>query len=365
MPTSSSPADLFPQDYRDARSRFLQAARAAGGTLEELRNPAQAPDGNPTFTDLSWHGPADAERVLVLISGTHGVEGFPGTAAQLAWLEAGRRPERVAVLLVHALNPHGYAWIRRVTEGNVDLNRNFVDHDRPYPGNPGYEELFPALCPRTWDAETVARCDAEIDGFAERHGAHALQRAISGGQYRHADGIFFGGHAPTWSRRTLEQIVDNALARARSVAVVDVHTGLGPYAHGERIVLHDPNGANYAHAKEAWAGDVANPVLGDSVATELSGTSLAAIERRLPDRAVVATALEFGTVPTPEVRRALRADNWLHMHAPEGTLESETGQAIKAELQRVFAPAADDWRGPVIERTLETVDQAADWLCQR
>jgi hypothetical protein len=365
MSSTHHPAALFPQDYREARSRFLQQARAAGGMLEELRNPAQAPDGNPTFTDLSWHGPSDAEGVLVLISGTHGVEGFPGTAAQLAWLEAGRRPERVAVLLVHALNPHGYAWIRRVTEGNVDLNRNFVDHDQPYPENPGYEELFPALCPRTWDAETVARCDAEIDAFAERHGAHALQRAISGGQYRHPDGIFFGGHTPTWSRRTLERIVDRALAKARTVAVVDVHTGLGPYAHGERIVLHDPEGANYACAKAAWDGDVASPFLGDSVATELSGTSLEAIERRLADRTVIATALEFGTVPSPEVRRALRGDNWLHMHAPEGTLESETGQAIKAELQRVFAPAADDWRGPVIDRTLETLDQAADWLSRR
>ncbi len=263
---------------------------------------------------------------------------------------------------MHALNPHGYAWVRRVTEGNVDLNRNFVDHSAPYPENPGFEELFPHLCPRDWNPETVARCDEVIDAYAETHGTHALQAAISGGQYRHPDGIFFGGHAPTWSRRTLERILDGALAKATRVAVVDLHTGLGPYGHGERIVMHDPNGANYAHAGEVWGDDLASPRLGTSVATEISGLALDEIERRLPGRALAACALEFGSVPTPEVRRALRADNWLHMHAPEGTLDTDTGRDIKRELQRVFSPDDEDWRSAVIERSLQTLKEAAQWL---
>jgi hypothetical protein len=291
------------------------------------------------------------------------VEGYPGTAAQLAWLTAGARSDDVALLQVHALNPYGYAWTRRVTEGNVDLNRNFVDHDAPLPGNPGFEELFPYLCPRTWDEATIERCDAEIQRFEEAHGTAALQRAISGGQYRHPDGIFFGGHAPVWSRRTLETAVDGALARAERVAVVDLHTGLGPYAHGERIVLHEPDAPAYKNAQAAFGDDFASPALGTSVATEIPGTTLAAIEQRLPGRALAACALEFGTVPTPEVRRALRADNWLHLHAPEGAVEGETGRAIKAELMRAFVPDDPDWRRAVLHRSLETLAEAQAWLC--
>ena len=357
-----TPDQVFPRDYRDARSRFLRASRAHDGVLEEVMNPVNAPDGNPVFTDLAWHGPSDADRVLVTISGTHGTEGYPGTAAQLAWLSAGGMPQDVALLQIHALNPYGYAWTRRVTEGNVDLNRNFVDHDRPHPENPGFEALFPYLCPRDWDEETIQRCDAEIDRFAEQHGTHALQKAISGGQYQHPDGIFYGGTAPVWSRRTLETAIDGALGKARRVAVVDLHTGLGPYGHGERIVLHDPNGPAYQNAEAAFGGDFASPTVGNSVATELPGTILEAIETRLPGRDLVATALEFGTVPTPEVRRALRADNWLHLHAPEGALEGETGQAIKAELKRAFAPDDEDWRRAVLKRSLETFEAAAEWL---
>jgi hypothetical protein len=201
-----------------------------------------------------------------------------------------------------------------------------------------------------------------IERFAEQHGTHALQKAISGGQYQHPDGIFYGGTAPVWSRRTLETAVDGALVHARRVAVVDLHTGLGPYGHGERIVLHDPNSAAYRNAEAAFGDDFACPALGNSVATELPGTILEAIETRLPTIDLVATALEFGTVPTPEVRRALRADNWLHLHAPEGALEGETGREIKAELHRVFVPDDADWRRAVLRRSLETLEAASAWL---
>ncbi|MBK1697283.1 M14 family metallopeptidase [Rhodovibrio salinarum] len=357
-----TPEQVFPHDYRDARSRFLRASRDHNGTLEEVMNPVNAPDGNPVFTDLAWHGPREADRVLVTISGTHGTEGYPGTAAQLAWLQTGKLPEDVALLQIHALNPYGYAWTRRVTEGNVDLNRNFVDHDQPHPKNPGYEELFPEICPRDWTEETIQRGDAAMERFMEAHGTHVLQKAISGGQYQHPDGIFYGGTAPVWSRRTLETAIDGALAKARRVAVVDLHTGLGPYGHGERIVMHDPKGSAYRNVQAAFGDDFACPTLGNSVATELPGTALEAIERRLPGRDLVACALEFGSEPTPEVRRALRADNWLHLHAPDGTLESETGQRIKAELSRVFVPEDTDWRHAVLRRSLETFEAACAWL---
>lgn len=357
-----SASELFPNDYRTARHQFLEASRSAGALLEELRNPAQAPDGNPTFTDVAWHGSTEAEKVLVTISGTHGVEGFPGTAVQRAVLQHLSRPEDVALLQIHALNPHGYAWIRRVTEGNVDLNRNFVDHTVRYPENPGFEQLFPALCPRQWDEDTLAECDGIIDAYAQEHGTHALQEAVSGGQYHHPDGIFFGGHTSTWSRRTLESIVDGALSKARRIALVDLHTGLGPYGHGERIVMHEPESANYAFAQDAWGDDFTSPKVGTSVATDIPGTALTAIENRLSNRALIACALEFGTVGTPTVRRALRADNWLHMHAPEGTLDSDAGRAIKRQLQQAFAPDEERWRDAVIDRSLRTLEEAAAWL---
>ena len=70
----------------------------------------------------------------------------------------------------------------------------------------------------------IAESQSALEAYAERHGHTALQSAISGGQYRHPDGIFFGGHRPTWSRAVMEEVFAKRLARARRVAVVE-HEG--------------------------------------------------------------------------------------------------------------------------------------------
>ncbi|TGT53188.1 DUF2817 domain-containing protein, partial [Mesorhizobium sp. M2E.F.Ca.ET.166.01.1.1] len=100
------------------------------------------PSGEALYTDAAYFGPADAKKLLVLVSGTHGPEGYIGSAAQLLFLRAKfheRLPSSTAVLFVHALNCYGFAWDRRVTAEGVDLNRNFVDFSKPLPSNPGYE----------------------------------------------------------------------------------------------------------------------------------------------------------------------------------------------------------------------------------
>ncbi|MBM3523398.1 MAG: DUF2817 domain-containing protein, partial [Alphaproteobacteria bacterium] len=120
----------FSADYAEARSRFLAASKATGASLREYRNPNEGPRGEALATDVAWIGPVKARRVLALQTATHGVEGFCGSASMLDALQAGvsrALPADTALLMIHAINPHGFAWIRRTTEEGVDLNRNFVD----------------------------------------------------------------------------------------------------------------------------------------------------------------------------------------------------------------------------------------------
>src|SRR5690606_4607864 len=135
-------SSYFSASYRQARSRFLEASRAIGASTREIINPATGPAGETLATDLLRIGPANAERVLLTISATHGVEGYCGSGVQTGWLESGlwrEVPAGIAQVIVHAINPYGFAWDRRVTEDNVDLNRNFVDFAEPLPVNQGYE----------------------------------------------------------------------------------------------------------------------------------------------------------------------------------------------------------------------------------
>lgn len=356
--------DYFSTDYHDARGKFLDASRAAGAALDELRCPAPGPRGEALFADVAWHGPADAESVLVTLSATHGAEGFCGSGVQVGWLRAGLQdevPQGVALMQIHAINPHGFAWLRRVTEDNVDLNRNFVDHAQTYPRNAGYEALRDVLCPEEWNDAVIAETQAALDAYAEANGARALQSAISSGQYGDAEGIFFGGNRDTWSRVTLEGIFRDKLAQAKRVAVIDYHTGLGPRGYGERICVHEPDSANLATARAWYEDDITSPALGTSSSVELNGFNVTGMEASAPEAEMVVIALEYGTLPSPQVRLSLRADNWLHVH---GEPDSTKGRAIKEQIREAFYQDADDWKEMVWERGIETQRLALRGLTQ-
>ena len=231
---------------------------------------------------------------------------------------------------------------------NVDLNRNHIDHRRPRPANPGYELLKDAICPAAWTAEARQAAGARLAAYAARHGTMALRTAVSGGQYSHAEGLFFGGHAPCWSARRLAEIAARHAGRARHVAVIDYHTGLGPYGHGELISDHGP--AEPGHARLlAWlgAGEVTSTADGSAVSAPLTGTNARGLERACPRATFTMATAEFGTRPMVEVLDSLRADGWLHHH---GEVASDEGRAIKAEIRRCFYPDADDWKRMVWRR---------------
>ena len=347
----------FSATYAEARDKFRQAAKAAGAALTSHDSPARGPAGESLTTDLAWIGPRDAGRVLVTISGTHGVEGFCGSGAQVASFAALKDalPKDTARLVVHAINPAGFAWLRRVTQENVDLNRNFVDHKGTLPENPGFEELFEAICPREWDDAILAASRKRLDAYGEKHGAFALQAAISAGQYRHEDGIFYGGSAPTAARRTLEKIYAEHLGKAKKIAIIDFHTGLGPWGYGEPIVMHAPDSPGMARAKAWWGDKITSPLAGSSTSAVVRGDHVSASERLLAHAEVTGMALEYGTLPLNEVLDAVRGDNWLHAH---GNPDSATGKEMKRRIRDAFYGDRDDWKQMIAEQAIERQRQA-------
>jgi len=359
-----SASRYFSATYAEARERFRAAAQAAGAALDRFDNPGKGPAGEALSTDTAWFGPRDAGHALVLVSGTHGVEGFCGSGAQAGWIGQGgprRLPAGLGVLAIHAINPHGFAWLRRVTEDNVDLNRNFPDFAEPLPRNSAYDEIADAICPREWTGKGRAAADAALAAYAARHGDFALQSAITGGQYAHAGGLFYGGKGPTWSHRTLKAAAGKYLSRARHVAMIDFHTGLGPYGYGELICPHPPDSEVVKRA-EAWFGkEMTVPARGNSASAVIVGTLGAGLAAALPGAALTDIGLEYGTQPQKDVLLALRADNWLHLH---GDPDSPQGRAIKKQIRAAFYPDEEDWKEKVLARALEVIGRAIENLAK-
>lgn len=346
----------FSADYAEARRKFRTAAERAGAKVTEYANPERGPFGEALATDAAWLGTEDAETVLVTISATHGVEGFCGSAAQVQALGA-KPPPGLGVLHLHAVNPHGFAWLRRVTEEGIDLNRNFVDFDRPLPENPAYDELAEAIVPPASEPHLLAAAHAAMVEFARENGQRALEEAVTGGQYRHPRGLFYGGSGPSWSRLTTEAAIgDYRLGDRRQVAVLDFHTGLGPFGYGEPICDHPPGSAAVARAK-AWYGDsVTEPALGTSTSVAKAGLSDYGWQEALGE-AVTFVTLEFGTYPTDAMFRVLRDDHILHRDGLPDWGTAQT-QRIKQAIRRHFYPGTPDWQEMVLCRSAQVVRQA-------
>ena len=356
-------SDYFSPDYASARERFRATASAAGAEWHEYPLAAHlGPHGERLGIDVARLGDADATRALVLISGTHGVEGLCGSGCQVGYL--GDRlfralPAPSCALLIHALNPHGFAWLRRVTEDNVDLNRNFVDFDQALPAAPAYEELHPWLLPATWEGDARSQADAALLAYAQRHGMRALQSAVSGGQYSRPDGLFFGGRQPTWSARTLRQILAEQLPRAvQRVAVIDVHTGLGPPGYGEPILV-PCSPADTERARRWYGPGVKDLSAGESVSAQLQGTLAAGFRAALPAAELTFIGLEFGTRPMQEVLTALRADHWVHAHRPT---DLRLREAAQQQMRAAFYTDDSAWQAAVYGRMADYVYRACRGL---
>ncbi|MEM1333403.1 MAG: M14 family metallopeptidase [Actinomycetota bacterium] len=339
-------------DYATARTRFLDAATRAGAQVTSSSHPDRGRDGEELAVDVATLGAADADAVLLVVSGTHGVEGFAGSAIQSWWLDERAADlsetfsDQLRVVLVHGLNPVGFSWVRRVNEDNVDLNRNFIDWSTQAPRNEGYDALAADLVPSAWDDETIGTTTTALLERAAEIGMDWLQQAVSGGQYDHPTGVFYGGTKPVWSHEWLVRRLPEMAASCDRLVVLDLHTGLGPWGHAE-LISSDPADTAAYRRGTAWWGEVNSMVDGDSVSAELSGDWLRTVPSLVPDAEVTAVAVEYGTVDMVSVLQSLRADAWLHGH---GDPSGPAAEAIRAQVRAAFLDDDPAWVATIIER---------------
>ena len=352
----------FSSSYAQARQKFLLAADAAGLSVESHIHPLKGKDGEELAMDVVREGPADAKQLLVLSSACHGVEGYCGSGVQIhalhdtAWRQEARE-KGVAVLYVHALNPYGFSHLRRVTQENVDLNRNFHDFSKPLPVNAAYQEVQPLLLPEIWPPDAA---NAQATGqFIAQRGMTAFQAAVTQGQHEFPAGLFFGGTAPTWSNHTIRQVLKQHGSRAQKLAWFDLHTGLGPSGVGERIFACANDNAALTRARAWWGHNVTSIYDGSSTSAFLTGLMWMSVHHECPQVEYTGIAMEYGTLPMEQVMHALRGEHWLHVHP---YAESALKTQIKQDILRAFYTDTDAWREQIVSQAREALFQAASGL---
>ena len=343
-PEDNSP--YFKSKYAKARHNFLAAASENATSIESWQHPLRGIAGEKLYLDLAWFGSLEAEKVLLSISGTHGVEGYCGSGIQVGSIKTGwqlQADKDVAIAMIHGLNPHGMSFFRRVNEDGVDLNRNFLDFQLTLPSNGFYDDLADIIVPQEWTEETQTKTLDRLTEYIYRVPSGVAD--LAKGQYSHWYAPFYGGETPTWSHRVLVKICDRFLQNKQAVGLLDYHTGLGQYATGQLMGLPTDNETNQHLAQEIWGDKLTVAGSEKSVAAYTPhGTLIAALQNKLAPASCLAAVYEFGTISEPEVFNALRADHWLHVY---GDLDTQQAIEIKRNMLQAFYSDSADWQKSV------------------
>lgn len=385
----------FSSSYSEARRRFRELASAAGATLSSYPIRIESADANELTVDVAILGRDDAPTV-VTSSGVHGVEGFLGSAIQLALLDRLRNVREKSVrpllckapgesvrrkrgrtlffrsaprkraaydvrhVIIHALNPYGYANLRRFNEDNIDLNRNLLRDDADYEGAPAHYSRLNYFLNPTSPPKRLEPFRAKAMLQVCRFGMQALKQSIAGGQYEFPQGIFFGGSGPSQSAAILSQHSDRWLGAANKIIHIDFHSGLGAFGQ-YKLLLAEHTGLERAewYADVFGAGAVEATNVAERTAYTTSGSVGEWLQQHFAYRDYRFLTAEFGTYGPIRVLAAIRAENRAHHY---GIPNSAVYRLAKSELLECFCPTRSFWREQVVDSGMKIIQQGINGL---
>lgn len=347
------------QMYSKYRECFLTSAKSIGAKLHQYPHPLAGPLNEPLFTDVALVGDLSATNQVVIISGTHGVEGYYGSKAQTSLLDElkdEKIPENISILLIHLINPWGSAWLRRVNEDNIDLNRNYIDFSSAAEINKKYADYHSIYNFKEISGSDKKQSDEKLRTIVKKIGWTNYHNTIEAGQYNYPDGIFYGGKAPSWSNLALKKIISEHSSKADNITFIDLHTGAGEYGHPMLMSITEEENPPTERARQMFGPWLYEITTGEGnisdtgVAASARGYTSQALIETLPQSKCVPLVIECGTYNSKIVHDAVRNDNWLHLH---GDPFSEEGVRIKHELLEAFFPSDPDWQEMTLLRSLQ------------
>jgi len=323
-----------------------------------IRHPLPGADAQALFLDWIRLGHTEnPQRLLVLICGTHGVEGFAGSAIQCGqWpliLDALQRHSDLGVIILHALNPWGFSWLRRYDHEGIDLNRNFIDFSNALPDNQAYHAMHRDLF--TSPSQPVQDC---LLDWQSKLGTAQYEAVITRGQYHYPDGLFYGGARPSWSRQTLQNLsADPVIGSAKRIAVIDLHTGLGPYGHGEIINDHSPGSVGFSWVERWYGKEGKSALLGESYSPPKTGLLDYFWHTLIGDRGCFVT-LEFGTYELDKLLTLLCEEQRYHNSYRQDWRQRDIQHPAVLRLHEFFYPRDEQWQ-VLIQNRAQTVIELA------
>ncbi len=357
--------DFFSATVTEATRKFRQACRDHALESRFFTHPLKGPAGEALQMGVCRLGPEDAENRLMIISATHGIEGYAGAAIQTGWLRqfAGMPLlPQTSLVMVHLLNPWGLAWNRRENEENVDVFRNLIYCEHPSDPDPLFDAVDDALDLQHWNQQDSESRHQRSAALMAEHGRERLVAAIRRGQHHRPNSMTYHGRGASWSKARLDDVVDAYLRGAKRIAVLDIHTGFGAFGQG-LVMSYDPPGSEkYQRVSQWFAGGIFTPGSDANIPDHLSRLPFEWIEQKLAGAQVTAAILEFGTFDPAGIGEIFNANH--HFHVFGDPLSAE-GREWGEKYRRYCYPEEERWNEMVWRRGSEVIEALlagfSDW----
>ena len=349
----------FANSYAEAAGRFLIACddlRESGHKVENQRLEIgmTGPEGEPLCIDVAIVGSLESGKVLLSSSGIHGVEGYPGSAIQLAVMDDLTKEEAFkdhAIIFIHTVNPYGMAWWRRFNENNVDLNRNFLTRNQKYSGVPdNYESIREFINPESSPSKKDRWFKLKALNLIRKYGFNNLKQCIAEGQYEYPRAIQYGGDRLQPGPDLLLSWLDKTLEGVSEIWAIDLHTGLGPSGHDTLLVSDGMDESRFNHLNDLFPGHVENLEPNSGVGYKIVGDLHQGLIDRYDSIKWTAITQEFGTFKPLQVFQASRAENrWTQWGQYMTELEARRHWS-REKMLRVFNPKDVVWQHKITSR---------------
>jgi len=359
---AGTPSAYYPENYDASRARFLaHAARLQ--TVYRGVETAAIPVGAENLTvDLAFIPAQSAPRNLVILtSGTHGPEGYAGSALQTLFIEEILPTFDLAhtgVLFVHALNPWGFKHHRRGTEHNVNLNRNFgVTPEHFSTVNAEYDRLREFLEPAKTlrSSHSFPAKDLLIEMIRRRDVTQqSLTEAIGRGQFSSPEGINYGGQDFEEQTTAIQPWLKRWAEPYAAIFHIDLHTGLGKAGVLHFMTKREMNARSQASLKRLVADHPEDRAFFEVTPPEaegfyeIVGDYANILAKLLPgdERTIIGITAEFGTVGNGLKGKVITINRLIMEN--QGHFHGYASGKIRSEVERkhleLFYPSSPAWR---------------------
>lgn len=367
--------NYFKESYTESRKVFREKSeiiknKYQGCSTEIIKVPSKT-EGDLTVDVLFIPPISDSEKLLIISSGVHGIEGYTGHAVQSMFFDmfiSDSLLSRTAVLFIHSVNPYGFKYNRRVTENNIDLNRNSSRSSDLYKTiNEGYPKVEKLVNPKK--PVNLSSCKNRCFFFRAifnilKAGMPALRQAILQGQYQYPKGLYYGGQNQEPQIDSLKKVIENYCSDFKTIFAIDLHTG-----YGERGKLHlFPNPVDETLKKrmeKLFDGYQIDWADSDDFYT-VTGDFVGFVGEINKGKTFIPMTFEYGTLNTQKTSgsiKSIKISILENQGMQYGYKADKDSVKVRKMYMEMFFPSSEKWRIKTMEDTENMLKKVIPRFC--